>query len=463
MPPPPGCPETLRIPETGLASPSSYTLVKPPPPPFPTCFSFSQQQAKNIEVQLPPLVAGALVAAFAKALADGLNNELLAHYYFPDRRVRVNLDRVLDRLLSVFVRQLWDELFRFYTDSDHGSGSQHARQVTLLFDGPIRQLVLILNGPETARCILDKLGPGLSRRPLTWSTNTKGIDFPLALQLLCGFWHREFPDQSPGGNPDQIARALHTLITTGDAAKELIDEMKKVLLSPHYVQIHFAESAIWDVVLRRPGPPPPDGFHIVQLKFECQLFNPLGGFGDLSNTRLASLPVVTGTATEHVCTTVSEYVEKQWPKSGPVVLSCLQDAFTMATSSLQEGDAFSGMSLWDGSDGKGAVLPSLRFVHIETEGSMIRMSLSARLHTLSDVFQQMSWLCAALSSSPFPGVVAESMTEVSNWVYLDENVYIDCSLNHIPIPGSEAMPWLQHLPRTAIASGFPLHRGSVEA
>ncbi|KAM0265692.1 hypothetical protein ACHAQJ_000126 [Trichoderma viride] len=461
MPPPPGSPEAFRIPEIGLAHALPCAPVKPPIPPFPT--NFTTQQAKNIEVQLPPLVAGALVAAFAKALADGLSNELLTHYYFPDRRVQVNLDRVLDRLLSVFARQLWDELFLFYHDPDHGSGPQLSRQVTLLFEGPIRQLVLVLNGPETARCILDKLGPGLSRRPLTWSTNTKGIDFPLALQLLCGYWHREFPDLSPGGSPDEIARALHTLITTGNAAKQLIAEMRRVLLSPHFVQIHFAESAIWDIVLKRPGRPPPDGFHIVQFKYECQLFNPRGGFGDLSHVRIRSLPVMTGTATEYACTTVSEYTEKQWPKCGPIILSCLEEALTNATSSLLRGDTLSGMSFWDGSDGKGAHCPGLRFVHIETEGSWIRMSVSAWIHTLIEVFQQMSWFCAALSSSPFPGSVAESTTEVSNWEYMDGNVYVDCSLNHSPIPEGHGLPWLQHLPRTALASGFPLHGGSSEA
>ncbi|KAH6605920.1 hypothetical protein Trco_005073 [Trichoderma cornu-damae] len=460
MPPPPGCPETLRIPETGLAHTPSYAPVKPPIPPFPTSFS---QQARNIEVQLPPLIAGALVAAFAKALADGLNNELLAHYYFPDRRPPVNLDRVLDRLLSVFARQLWDELFRFYHGSDHGSGAALSRQVALLFDGPVRQLVLVLNSPEMTRCILDKLGPGLSKRPLTWSTNTKGIGFPLALQLLCSYWHREFPDQSPGGSPDEIARALHTLITTGDAAKQLIVEMRRLLLSPHFVQIHLAESAIWDIVMKRPGRPPPDGFHIVQFKFECQLFNPLGGFGDLSHVRLASLPAVTGTAAEHVCTTVSEYVDKQWPKHGPILLGCLGEALAHATSSALGGDAFSGMSVWDGSDGKRAHCPGLRFIHIETEGSWIRMSVSAWMHTLIQVLQQMSWLCAALSYSPFPGSVVESTTEVSNWAYMDGNVYVDCSLNHSPIPDGHGSPWLHHLPRTAIASGFPLHEGSSEA
>jgi hypothetical protein len=459
MPPPPGCPETFRIPETGIAHSLPSAPIKPPIPPFPTSFT---QQAKNIEVQLPPLVAGALVAAFAKALADGLSNELLTHYYFPDRRVQVNLDRVLDRLLSLFARQLWDELFLFYHDPDHGSGPELSRQVALLFEGPIRQLVLVLNGPETARCVLDKLGPGLSRRPVTWSTNTKGIDFPLALQLLCGFWHREFPGLSPGGSPDEIARALHTLITTGNAAKQLIAEMRRMLLSPHYVQIHFAESAIWDIVLKRPGRPPPDGFHIVQFKFECQLFNPQGGFGDLSHVRLGSLPVVTGTSTEYACTTVSEYVEKQWPKCGSVILSCLGEALTNATSSLLRGDTLSGMSVWDGSDGKGAHCPGLRFVHVETEGSWIRMSVSAWIHTLIEVFQEMSWFCAALSSSPFPGSVVESTTEVSNWVYMDGNVYVDCSLNHSPIPEGQGLPWLHHLPRTAIASGFPLHGGSSE-
>ncbi|KAH8128974.1 hypothetical protein FP744_10007581 [Trichoderma asperellum] len=461
MPPPPGCPETLRIPGTGFAHPLPSAPIKPPIPPFPTNF---RQEAKNIEVQLPPLVAGALVAAFAKALADGLSNELLSHYYFPDRRIQVNLDRVLDRLISVFVRQLWDELFLFYHDPDHGgSGPQLSRQVSLLFDGPISQLVLVLNGPETARCILDKLGPGLSKRPVTWSTNTKGIDFPLALQLLCGFWHREFADQSPGGNPDEIARALHTLITTGNAAKNLINEMRRVLLSPHFVQIHFAESAIWDIVLRRPGPPPPDGFHIVQFKYECQLFDPQGNFGDLSHVRLGALPVVTGTSTEHNCTTISEYIQKQWPKCGSIILGCIEEAHKNATSSLLRGDDFSGMSVWDGSDGKGAHCPGLRFIHIETEGSWIRMSVSAWMHTLIEVFQQMSWFCAALSTSPFQGSVAESTTDVSNWTYMDGNVYIDCSLNHSPILEGDSLPWLQYLPRTVIASGFPLHEWSSEA
>ncbi|KAL6875250.1 hypothetical protein J3F83DRAFT_554940 [Trichoderma novae-zelandiae] len=462
MPPPPL--ETLRstTPAPPPSSPSPYSPIKPQTPPFPTCLS--QQPQNNIEVQLPPLVAGALVASFAKTLADGLGNELLAHYYLPHRTVRPNLDIVMDRLLAAFARQLWDELFRFYHDddaADQPSGARLSRQVSLLFRGPVRQLVLVLNGPETARCVLDELGPGLSRRALTWSSNARGIDFPLALQLLCGFWHREFPEQSPGGSPERIARALHTLVTTGDAARTLVGEVRRLLLSPHHVQMHFAESAIWDIVLKRPGRPPADGFQIVQFKYECQLFDPLGAVGDLAYIRLASLPVVTGTAAEHVCMTVSEYTEQQWPKCGPVVLKCLDEALFNAASSLLQGGAFSGMSVWDGSDGKGAPpCPGLRFVHVETEGSWIRMSVSARLPTLIDVFQHMSWFCAAVSASPFPGLVAESTTEVSNWDYVDGNVYVNCSLNHSPVPEADALPWLRSLPRSAIACGFPVHRAS---
>ncbi|PTB69157.1 hypothetical protein BBK36DRAFT_1134688 [Trichoderma citrinoviride] len=477
MPPPPL--ETLRSttpappPPPPPSSPSPYSPVnKPPTPPFPTCLSQQQPQNNNsnnnnIEVQLPPLVAGALVASFARTLADGLGSGselLLAHYYVPHhRRLRPNLDIVVDRLMAAFARQLWDELFRFYHDADQQpSGgrrsSQLSRQVELLFQGPVRQLVLILNGPEAARCVLDELGPGLSRRPLTWASNdARGIDLELALQLLCGFWHRAFPELSPGGSPEQIARALHTLVTTGDAARSLVDEMRRLLLSPHHVQMHFAESAIWDIVLKRPGRPPADGFHIVQFKYECQLLNPLGGFGDLAYIRLASLPVVTGTAAEHVCVmTVAEYTERQWPRCGPVVLGCLDEALFNAASSLLQGEAFSGMSVWDGSDGRGARCPGLRFVHVETEGSWIRMSVSARPHTLVDVFQHMSWFCAAVSASPFPGVVAESATEVSDWAYVDGNVYVSCSLSHSPVPEADGLPWLRSLPRSAIASGFPV-------
>ncbi|KAL7809995.1 hypothetical protein V8C44DRAFT_122531 [Trichoderma aethiopicum] len=459
MPPPPL--ETLRsttpAPPPTPPTSSPYSRIKPPTPPFPTCLSQQSQSNNNIEVQLPPLVAGALVASFAKTLADGLGSELLlAHYYLPHRRVRPNLDIVVDRLLASFARRLWDELFQFYHDADQPSGEQLSRQVTLLFQGPVRQLVLILNGPETARCVLDELGPGLSRRPATWSGSARGIDFQLALQLLCGFWHREFPDQSPGGSPEQIARALHTLITTGDAARMLVDEVKRLLLSPHYVQMHLAEAAIWDIVLRRPDRPPADGFHIVQFKYECQLFNPLGGFSDLAYIRLASLPVVTGTAAEHVCMTVAEYTERQWPTCGPVVLRCLDEALFNAASSLLQGEAFAGMSVWDGSDGQGAWCPGLRFVHVETEGSWIRMSVSAKIRTLIDVFQHMSWFCAAVSASPFPGEVAESTTEVADWAYVDGNVYVSCCLNHVPIPEADASPWLRSLPRSAIASGFPV-------
>ncbi|EGR49038.1 uncharacterized protein TRIREDRAFT_77743 [Trichoderma reesei QM6a] len=468
MPPPPL--ETLRSttpapppPPQPSSSPSAYnSRIKLPTPPFPACLSQQSQSNNSIEVQLPPLVAGALVASFAKTLADGLGGSelLLAHYYCylpTHRRVRPNLDIVVDRLLAAFARQLWDELFRFYHDADQPSGEQLSRQVSLLFQGPVRQLVLILNGPETARCVLEELGPGLSRRPLTWSINARGIDFQLALRLLCGFWHREFPEQSPGGSPEQIARALHTLITTGDAAATLVAEMKRLLLSPHYVQMHFAEAAIWDIVLKRPDRPPADGFHIVQFRYECQLFNPLGGgFGDLAYIRLASLPVVTGTAAEHVCMTVAEYTERQWPQCGPIVLQCLDEALFNAASSLLQGEAFSGMSVWDGSDGQGAQCPGLRFIHVETEGSWIRMSVSAKIRTLVDVFQHMSWFCAAVSASPFPGEVAESTTEVADWAYADGNVYVSCSLNHSIVPEADGSPWLRSLPRSAIASGFPV-------
>src|SRR5687768_9289692 len=159
MPPPLGCP--LRTPATTT---STTNLHIPNKPPLPTSIARGIPNRKNdAQVLVPPLVAGALVAAFARAVAEGLGNELLTHYYLTtageggSTSKVVNVDRVLDRLLAEFTRALWDELFDFYTATDRG----FTRQVALLFDGPIRQLVLVLNGPETAACLLDHIGPGL--------------------------------------------------------------------------------------------------------------------------------------------------------------------------------------------------------------------------------------------------------------------------------------------------------------
>ncbi|PNY27493.1 Uncharacterized protein TCAP_02583 [Tolypocladium capitatum] len=446
MPPPPG------LPDSGIRRPGVTALpCKPPLPTFPTRLS---QQARPAGILLPPLLAGALVAAFSKALADGLDNELLTHYYLGEQTVRVDVDRVLDRLLSAFTRELWHQLCRFYQDE---ARPEPSRQVTLLFEGPIRQIVLVLNGPETARCILDKLGPGLSRRQLTWSSGAGGIDLPLALQLMCSYWHREVPAQSPGGSPDEIARSLHAQIINGNASRNLIAEIRKVLLSPHYVQMHVVESAIWSMLLiRRPPPPPSDGFHVVQFKYECRLFGPLDGIGDPQLVNIGSLPTVTGTADECVYATVSDYVSTHWPRCGSMVLRCLEEAVSSASLSCRHRGPMSGMSVWDGSEEDGPQCPGLRLIHIEVEEAAIRMGVSAWTHTMIEIFQQMCWTCAALSASPFPGALSECAVEVSSYAYLNGSVYVDCSLAHRPVPQGDGLPWLQQMQGAAIASGFPV-------
>lgn len=451
---PPNPPPSSTTHESVADVEASVLSIKPP---LPSRRPRTAQSPNNAEVQVPPLVAGALVAAFATALADGLNNDLLTHYYLPEQKVRINIDRVLDRILSEFTGQLWDELWHFYCQSNPES----ARQVKLLFDGPICQLFLVLNGPETPRCILDKIGPGITRRPATWSSTARGIDLPLALQLLCSFWDREFPARSPRGSPEDIARSLHTYITTGESAKALIAKIREVLISPHYVQMHLMESAVWDILMKRRFPPPTDGFHVIQFKFECQLFGPLEGIGDPQLVSMGSLPAITGTANDCIYTTVSEYTSKQWPKCGSMLLGCIEDAVKQASTSCREGQAFTGMSLWDGTDGKDVYCPSLRLLHLEVEDGSIRLSVSAWTHTMIEILQQMAWTCAALSASPFPGALSECAVEVSDWTYLDDSIYVDCSLSHRPVPEGDGAAWLKQLQGAAIANGFPIKHSAT--
>ncbi|KAM4062821.1 hypothetical protein HRG_007637 [Hirsutella rhossiliensis] len=446
MPPRPGLPDTV-----GTSGVSQSLALKPPlPPTFPTRLA---QQARPIELQLPPLIAGALPAAFAKTVAHALDNALFTHYYRGDQDVQLNLDRVVDRILVNFTRRLWHELYYFYHQA---SDAEHSRQVALLFEGPIRQIVLVLNGPETAKCLLDLLAPGLSRRQSTWSSSARGIDLPLALQLLCGYLHRERPAQFPGEPPDQVARLLHSRILTGNASANLISEIRTVLLSSHHVQMHTAESAIWSILLVKcPRPPPADGFRALQFKYACQLFGPMDGIGDPELVRIGSLPALTGTADECVCTTVSDYVSHVWPQCGLSVLHCLEEAVSSASLSVH-GQSRSGVAVWDGADEDRSTCSGLRLIHVEIEETEIRMSVSARIPAMIQVFQQMSWTFATLSASPFPGMLSECAVDISNWTHDNDSAHVNCVLSHRPVAHDACLPWLRQMQGAAIASGFPI-------
>lgn len=455
MPPPPGCP--LRTP-----APIITNLHISNKPPLPTSIARGISNRKNdSQVLVPPLVAGALVAAFARAVAEGLGNELLTHYYLTkagegsSTSKVVNVDRVLDRLLAEFTRALWDELFDFYTASDRG----FTRQVALLFDGPIRQLVLVLNGPETATCILDHIGPGLSRRKPTWSKDAAGIELALALQLVCGYWHREYPELSPGGSPEEISRVLCNRLVNGQASGGLIANIRKVLLSPHYVQVHLLETAIWDRLLRRRRPPPRDGFHVAQFRFECQLAIGPGEYASPDDINLSVRQAITGTSTECQLGTVLDYVDRHWQRCGRLVLCGLNDAVKAAYLSSEHGDGFTGMSIWDGSnnDGKEVFCPGLRLLHFEVESGFIQLTACAWTHSLIDIFQQMAWTCAALGSAPFGGGwAAESAIEITEGNYDGDTMFFNCSMAHQPVPNGDGMPWLGEIPGAVIASGFPV-------
>ncbi|KAH7311691.1 hypothetical protein B0I35DRAFT_70308 [Stachybotrys elegans] len=443
MPPPSGCPDhhqPIR---------RTVSLYKPPLPTLHT--RLPSQQPPRIEIKLPTLLSGALLAAFAHQVAAGLNNALLAQYYLSDRKVRINLDRVLDRLLDAFTRDLWDELWSFYHPSS-SSSAPPSRQVTLLFDGPVQQVILVLNGPETACCILEYLAPGLSRRKHTWSASPEGIDLLLALQLTCSYWHREYPTLSPGGSPHDIARTLHSRMIGGAAASNLIASIRTTLLTPHMLQMHIIESAMWDIVTRKPFPPPPDGFHVVQFRFECRSI----GAQEPSQAapfRLSTLPAITGNASDSYVTTVSEYVSAQWPRHGPRVLRCLEEAVAAAVDTSRQGLPPAGMAMCDDESG---YCPGLRLVHVEVEDAMIQLTVSAWTHVLIAVFQQMAWICAALSASPFPDVLSECNVEVSDWRYLSDSIFVDCSLAHRPVSGTEHDPRLRQA--ATIATGFPINR-----
>ena len=69
------------------------------------------------------------------------------------------------------------------------------------------------------------------------------------------------------------------------------------------------------------------------------------------------------------------------------------------------------MAFWDDSNHDALAL-GLRLLHIEVEEGTVRLTVAAWMLVLIDVLQQMAWVCAALSSSPFPERLAEARTQV---------------------------------------------------
>lgn len=431
----------------GREEESRILVAKPPLPGL----SYSRSGAEAVEIQLPHVIGGALVAAFAAALADRLGNDLVTHYYLSDhQRVGVNLDRVLDRLVADFGRRVWDELWDFYYAANPG----HARQLSLLFRGPVRQVVLTLTGPELPRCLLDRIGPGLSRRPASWSLASAGVDLALAMQLVCRWWHHEHPSRSPGGSPDDIARTLCARLVAGRACADLLSRIRRTLYTPHHVQSHLMESAVWHVVTRhRAAPPPADGYHVVQLRLEC---DPRRRILEQGHADIASFPVIAGTADESAPTTVAEYTARHWARCGRAVMRCLREAVETAAESARAGRGFSGMSVWDDADPQATMALGLRLVHVEVDEGLIRLTVSAWVLALVEILQQVAWTCAALGPSPFPEAVAEARLQVMDWHYTNGTICINCSLVHTALAAAASAGGGQGAPGGVIVPGFPI-------
>lgn len=425
-------------------------LVKPP---FPTLATLGPCNKNPILIRLPSVIAGALIVAFSTLVADGLTlgDGFLAHYYLPDTRLQINLDIVLDRLLSEFTNNIWDELFDFY----EATNTEHASQVVLLFDGPIRQLVLTLKGPELSKCILDKIAPGISRRPLAWAKTAGGIDFSLALKHLCRYWQGEFASYSPRGNPDDVACSIEGRLVKGTSFHELVTQIKRTLFTPHLVQLQMMESAIYYIVLKQQQRHPQDGFRILQFSFDFNPSERLGSIRNLDQNDIGSFQTITGTAGQYGWSTMSEYASRYWPKYGSLVQRCLSEALVNAFQSQFERGLFSAKSVWD--DSHLQTMPSgLRLLHVEIEPRTVRLTISAWMLALVDVLQQMAWTCSVLSCSPCPERLVECHMQISDWEYQEEHTIINCSTIHRPVPDSEAISWLQHSRGAVAAVGFPI-------
>lgn len=446
--PPSDNPESVHRPGNTTAQDAAqqHLAVKPPLP----SLSFSRRREESIDIKVPALVAECLIHGFSIAFADALGNELLTHYYLSEQRVKLNIDRVFDRLIADFTGEIWDELWDFY----YASNAQHARQLSLLFDGPVRQMILILLNPEMSRCVLDRIGPGLSRRPsLGTAPAVQGVTLGLALQIVTRYWHKEHAARSPGGNPDDISRTIDNHIINGKAFKNLIARTRKILYTPNYIQIHLMESAAWDIVINRRRPPPPDGFHVLQFRFECDLRQRIMETGHVD---VGAYPVITGTAGNCVQTTVFEYAGGRWPRCGNVIVRCVKEAVTNATEAFQQGQSFGGMSFWDQNDPAAALSPGLRLLHLEIEEGIMRLNVSAWVIPLVEIMQQMAWLCAALSTSPTPEAVTECGLLVNDWDYMSDSTFVHCSLVHRAVPADEGAAWLQQRQGVIVVPGFPI-------
>ncbi|KJZ71656.1 hypothetical protein HIM_08968 [Hirsutella minnesotensis 3608] len=206
----------------------------------------------------------------------------------------------------------------------------------------------------------------------------------------------------------------------GTASQALLAQVRSIMLSPHHVQMHLAESAISDLLMtRRRRPPRTDGHHLVQFRFDCQLFGPLNGIGDPSLVPVASLPAVTGTADDCVCTPVSDYTKAIGHMAAELFSGVFKKPQTTPSSQL-------GTRLWRASEENSLPCAGPQFVHMELAARELRMSVCARVFAMMGVFQQMCWTLATLSLCPFSKSLSECVVDVSEFGHDGEAAFIQC-------------------------------------
>ena len=126
------------------------------------------------------------------------------------------------------------------------------------------------------------------------------------------------------------------------------------------------------------------------------LHHQYGGF----NTRLGSVITLTGSEIAAYAVTCGEYVKKQWPRHGPFVLSVLQQAIDQERI---EPEKFSFAGNIDG---------LMLRVSMPTGTCQVNCCAYGDEDRLSEAFEIVSWMGAALRTSPILGRIASCKARI---------------------------------------------------
>ncbi|KAJ2979480.1 hypothetical protein NUW58_g7188 [Xylaria curta] len=165
--------------------------------------------------------------------------------------------------------------------------------------------------------------------------------------------------------------------------------------------------------------------------------------------RIGTLVTLTGSAFYAQATTCAEYLRRTWPATWELFLSSLQSVLDSKVMPVASNNS---------PDHSSEIINEYKICFAIRKDKMLSVMVQGPLKTIIEVAQQLSWISAALSSSPFKGEMAycrvDMDTRRANMPGAPRQIGI--SRDFFVLGSVETPCWLQLFSNATVVQGFPI-------